>query len=167
MGTHRQAPGAASHVAPAARPLRRLPPLRSLATVALALLVVGFAAAGIGAASHRFSAASPTIAVTPGSDLRLGGTVSFSTPGADPAARVTVDCFQSAAPIGLGLTWTEDGGYRVDEVSGGPGANLRLGGDRSAWRYLGGDATCTATLSAPAPGGTTPRPATTSFRAGD
>lgn len=108
-----------------------------------AFILVGLVAFGQPAAAAR-KTPSGTIAIAAGSDLRLGGVVSFDYTvdggvnecypyGTNKCARIQVVCYQGDAAV-----------YAAAEMA--PFNSFVLGGGSSAWLTNGGPATCEATL---------------------
>lgn len=107
-----------------------------------AALVLGLVALGEPAVAAK-PAPSGTIAIAAGSDLRLGGAVSFdytvdNLPG-NAGPRIQVQCFQDT-----------DADGQVDDIvygeAWGAGVPFLLGSGSSPWKTNGGPAHCVATL---------------------
>jgi hypothetical protein len=119
-----------------------------LATVALAMSAVykpaGFVAGVDDAAAARggkpaIAANGSFIAIDGGSDLWLGGTVTFSTEAVGLKGREW--------PMVLIKCWDGDGHVHYAQLDH-PDARFVLGGGSSEWKEEGGDADCGATLHA-------------------
>jgi hypothetical protein len=90
------------------------------------------------AAKGRVGTAGSTIALNPGSDLRLGGKVTFAATAGDLAGgeypMIVVSCSQGSEVVYAQLDH--------------PDATFILGGGSSQWWINGGSAACRATLYA-------------------
>src|SRR5262245_26864377 len=114
-------------------------------TVPAILAVVSMAAAGAAPKHGGSGGSSPTFAVAPSSDLRLGGAVSFVYSTTASAPRVEIDCYQPTDASGL-ASFVPGHGYFVYAEARAASDSFTLGGSMSAWTMNGGSASCVAQL---------------------
>lgn len=112
----------------------------------LVLILVAVVALGVTGGMAAKPVPSGTIAIAPGSDLSLGGVVTFDytvdgLPGwANP--RVQLMCYQAGALV-YGMALNADPNNGVPTATAQP---FVLGGGSSDWLTNGGPAECDATL---------------------